>query len=315
MEASALDACEGVLLLDKPPGYSSTQALARAKRLLGARKAGHTGTLDPFATGLLPLVFGEATKFSRFLIDSRKGYDAELALGLETTSGDPEGEVIARRDADVSPERVDAVLASFLGPQRQTPPMHSALHVNGRRLYEYARAGEEVERTPRDIEIHAIRRVALEGARLRIAVECSKGTYIRALAMDIGRALGCGASLTALRRTAVGPFGLADAATLPAIEEDPARARKALLRPEALVAGLARLDASLEDARRFSHGQAIGSGDVLEGGEAAVFDPAGRFLGVGMVHPGALLAPLRLMARNGPDAPDLLEQVGENRLK
>jgi len=310
----ALDACEGVLLLDKPPGYSSTQALARAKRLLGARKGGHTGTLDPFATGLLPLVFGEATKFSRFLIDSRKGYDAQLALGLETTSGDPEGEVTARREACVSPERVDEVLASFLGRQRQTPPMHSAVHVNGRRLYEYARAGEEVERTPREVEIHAIRRLALEGTRLSIAVECSKGTYIRALAMDIGRALGCGASLTALRRTSVGPFRVGGAAALQAIEQDPAKVRNELLPPEALVAGLARLDASVEEARRFSQGQAI-AGRGAEGEEVAVFDPAGRFLGVGMVHPGALLAPLRLMARSGPDAPDLLEQVPENRLK
>ena len=313
--APALDACEGVLLLDKPPGYSSTQALARAKRLLGARKGGHTGTLDPFATGLLPLVFGEATKFSRFLIDARKSYDATLALGLETMSGDPEGEVLARREAAVSPARVDEVLASFLGRQRQTPPMHSALHVNGRRLYEYARAGEEVERKPREIEIHSIRRLALEGASLSIAVECSKGTYIRALAMDVGRALGCGASLTGLRRTSVGPLRVEDATTLPAIEANPQKARLRLLPPEALVAGLARLEASPAEAKRFGHGQAIAAGPGVEGEEIGVFDAAGRFLGVGLAQAGGILAPLRLMARNDPDAPDLLEQVGENRLK
>jgi tRNA pseudouridine55 synthase len=313
--ARDIDACEGVLLLDKPPGFSSTQALARAKRLLGAKKGGHTGTLDPFATGLLPLVFGEATKFSRFLIDSRKSYDAVLELGLETTSGDPEGEIVARREVRVSPERVDEVLASFLGRQSQLPPMHSALHVNGRRLYEYARAGEEVERVPRDIEIHSIRRLAFEGARLAIAVECSKGTYIRALAMDIGRSLGCGASLTALRRTSVGPFGLEGAASLQAIEDDPGKAREDLMPPEALVGGLARREASGEEAKRFGHGQAIDAGLVSEGAEVAVFDPAGRFVGVGSVRAGGRLAPLRLMARNDPDAPDLLEQVAENRLK
>lgn len=312
---AALDACEGVLLLDKPAGFSSTQALARAKRLLGARKGGHTGTLDPFATGLLPLVFGEATKFSRFLLDSRKSYDAVLALGLETASGDPEGEVTACREASVSPARIDEVLASFLGPQRQVPPMHSAVHVNGRRLYEYARAGEEVERAPREIEIHSLRRTGLEGARLCIAVECSKGTYIRALAMDIGRALGCGASLTALRRTSVGPFRLEDATTLEAIERDPRAARQGLMPAEALVAGLARLDATAEEAKRFGNGQPIGAQGVHQGAEVAVFDPAGRFLGVGVAREAALLAPLRLMARSDPDAPDLLEQVAENRLK
>ncbi|HXS52277.1 MAG TPA: tRNA pseudouridine(55) synthase TruB [Usitatibacter sp.] len=313
--APGVDACEGVLLLDKPAGFSSTQALARAKRLLGARKGGHTGTLDPFATGLLPLVFGEATKFSRFLIDSRKSYDAVLELGLETTSGDPEGEVTARGEVLVSAQRIDEVLASFVGHQRQTPPMHSALHVNGRRLYEYARAGEEVERTPRDIEIHSIRRLALEGARLSVAVECSKGTYIRALATDIGRALGCGASLSALRRTSVGPFRLEGATSLEAIEENPGRACEDLMPPEALVRGIARLDASALEAKRFGHGQAIAAGGGREGEEVAVFDPDGRFVGVGIVRSGALLAPLRLMARTAPDAPDLLEQVAENRLK
>jgi tRNA pseudouridine55 synthase len=295
--------CDGVLLLDKPAGYSSTQALARAKRFLGAAKAGHTGTLDPFATGLLPLVFGEATKFSRFLIDARKSYDAVLALGLETSSGDPEGEVTARREAAVSPERVDEVLASFVGPQRQTPPMHSALHVNGRRLYEYARAGEEVERTPRAIEIESLRRLSLDGAELAIAVACSKGTYIRALAMDIGRALGCGASLTALRRTSVGPFRIEDAIALEAVERDPGAAREALLPPEALVAGLERIEASAPEAERFGHGQAIAREPAAAPAEVALFAPGGRFLGVGAAKADGSIAPLRLMARNDPGYP------------
>ncbi|HSN21138.1 MAG TPA: tRNA pseudouridine(55) synthase TruB [Usitatibacter sp.] len=295
--------CDGVLLLDKPAGYSSTQALARAKRFLGAAKAGHTGTLDPFATGLLPLVFGEATKFSRFLIDARKTYDAVLALGLETTSGDPEGEVVARREVAVDEKQVDAVLARFVGPQQQVPPMHSAVHVNGRRLYEYARAGEAVERAPREIEIDSIRRLSLHGTQLAICVACSKGTYIRSLAMDIGRALGCGASLTALRRTSVGPFRLEDAWTLEAVERDPERARAALQPPETLVAALPRLDTAGPEAQRFAHGQPIPGDGLAEGVDVAVFGPEGRFLGVGEGAAGGRVAPLRLMARNEPGCP------------
>jgi len=295
---------DGVLLLDKPAGYSSTRALAKAKRTLGAAKAGHTGTLDPFATGLLPLVFGEATKFSRFLIDAHKAYEAVLALGLETTTGDPEGEVVARREASVDAVRVEAVLASFVGMQEQVPPMHSAVHVNGRRLYEYARAGEEVERAARRIEISSLRRTFLRGAELGIAVECSKGTYIRTLAMDIGRALGCGASLTALRRTAVGPFTLESATTLEAIESDPQAARAALLPPDVLVSALARVDVPAEVAQRFSQGQPIGWPPAAPGADLAVFAPGGRFLGVGRGEAGGRVAPLRLLATgNDPGCP------------
>jgi len=295
--------CDGVLLLDKPAGYSSTQALARAKRFLGAAKAGHTGTLDPFATGLLPLVFGEATKFSRFLIDARKSYEAVLALGLETTTGDPEGEVIGRREVALDPAEVDRVLARFLGRQAQVPPMHSALHVNGRRLYDYARSGETVERAAREIEIEAIGRLFLRGAELGIAVACSKGTYIRSLAMDIGRALGCGASLVALRRTAVGPFRLEEARTLEAVEREPQAARDALLPPEALVVSLPRLDAPIDVAQRFAHGQQVAGEGFTEGAEVAVFGPQGRFLGVGTALAAARIAPLRLMAGSGPGCP------------
>jgi len=302
--ASGRTPCHGVLLLEKPAGYSSTQAVARAKRFLSAEKAGHTGTLDPFATGLLPVVFGEATKFSRFLIDARKAYDAVLALGIETTTGDPEGAITARREAPSDPARIDAVLAGFVGHQEQTPPMHSALHVNGKRLYEYARAGEEVERAARPIEIESLERLFLREGELGIRVACSKGTYIRSLAMDIGRALGCGASLVALRRTGVGPFRVDDATPLARLEEDPAGVRAALLPPEALVAGLPRLEASALDARRFSHGQAIGCEGAPAEAEMAVFAPDGRFLGVGLAGAGGMLAPMRLVAsRNEPGCP------------
>src|SRR6185369_8694762 len=186
---------DGVLLLDKPAGITSTRALAVAKRALGAAKAGHTGTLDPFATGLLPLAFGEATKFSRFLIDAPKAYEATLVLGEETESGDPETPVVRRSAERPAEARIAEVLRAFEGPQDQTPPMHSALHVGGRRLYEYARLGMEVPRAPRRIEIFALTRLRSDPRSLTLAVRCSKGTYVRVLAADIGRALGCGAYL------------------------------------------------------------------------------------------------------------------------
>ena len=299
---------DGVLLLDKPAGFSSTQALARAKRLLGARKAGHTGTLDPFATGLLPLVFGEATKFSRFLIDATKSYQATLCLGETSTTGDTEGEVMAVSPFEGTPHQVDEVLAGFLGVGRQLPPMHSAVHHQGRRLYDFAREGVEVERAPREIEILALRRTALDKDRLGIEVTCGKGTYIRTLAEDIGRALGCGAYLVALRRTAVGPFGIGQGVTLEALEAAGVAGARARLAPvEVLVAGVARWDADAETARRFQQGQVVHCEGAEAGAERAVFDPAGRFLGVGRAEARSRLAPERLMATGGtrevPDSP------------
>ncbi|HXZ49851.1 MAG TPA: tRNA pseudouridine(55) synthase TruB [Usitatibacter sp.] len=298
--AEAAGSCDGVLLLDKPAGLASARALARAKRLLGAARAGHTGTLDPFATGLLPLVFGEATKFARFLLDAGKAYEAVLRLGVETSTGDPEGEVVRRREVSASDERIGEVLASFVGAQEQVPPMHSALHVNGRRLYEYARAGEEVPRAARRVEIASLRVLFRRGDELGIAVACSKGTYIRALAADIGRALGCGASLTALRRTAVGPFRLDDAVTLEALEGEAAAGRARLLAPEVLVAGLPRVQATAEATERLLHGQEIAADAHGEGAVLALFGAGGRFLGVGVGRAGRI-APLRLVS--GESAP------------
>ena len=290
----------GVLLLDKPAGFSSTQAMARAKRLLASRKAGHTGTLDPFATGLLPLVFGEATKFSRFLIDATKSYRATLALGETSTTGDTEGEVMAVGPFEGTVAEVDEVLARFLGAGEQLPPMHSAVHYQGRRLYDLAREGVEVERVARPIEIHAISRVALEKDRLAIDVTCGKGTYIRTLAEDIGRALGCGAYLVGLRRTAVGPFRVEQAVTLEALEAAGVPGARARLAPlEVLVAGLPRLHADAETAWRFGNGQVVHCPGAARGDERAVFDPAGRFLGVGRAQAPERLAPERLMAPPG----------------
>jgi len=290
----------GVLLLDKAAGFSSTQALARAKRLLAAEKAGHTGTLDPFATGLLPLAFGEATKFSRFLIDAPKAYEAVLVLGEETPTGDIEGEVVARREVDVTPAQVDAVLARFLGSQDQQPPMHSAVRVNGRRLYDYARKGVEVERPLRRIEITHLARRGLDGRLLTIEVRCSKGTYIRTLAMDIGRALGCGAHLRALRRTGTGPFRIDQACTLEDLERDGVEAARARLLPmEVMVTGLPRVELAADAGKRFRQGQVVAHGPAVEGSEWALFAPGGAFLGIGRALAAGTLAPERVVS-DGP---------------
>lgn len=293
-----------MLLLDKPEGFSSTQALARAKRFLAARKAGHTGTLDPFATGLLPLVFGEATKFSRFLIDSEKSYVATLRLGMESSTGDTEGEIVATGAVEVNDARVEAALASFRGPQRQVPPMHSAVRIDGQRLYQHARAGREIERAARAVEVKDLRLCSLQGDELVLAVTCSKGTYVRTLAADIGRALGCGAYLTALRRTAVGKLRVDEAITLQALERaGPEGARLHLRHLEVLVEGLPRWDSPAEEAGRFAHGQVVACPGAAPGVEIALFAPGGRFVGVGRCEESGRLAPLRLLSGAAGEIP------------
>jgi len=207
-------AVHGVLLLDKPLGLSSNDALQKAKRLFRAEKAGHTGTLDPLATGLLPLCFGAATKFSQISLDADKTYRATLKLGVKTSTADAEGAVTEQRDVNVTREQIDAACHRFTGLIEQMPPMHSALKRDGKALYEYARAGIEVEREARSITIHGIELVEWLDDQLTIDVRCSKGTYIRTLAEDIGEALGCGAHLGALRRTASGPLSITAACTL-----------------------------------------------------------------------------------------------------
>ncbi|MGH8600039.1 MAG: tRNA pseudouridine(55) synthase TruB, partial [Burkholderiales bacterium] len=181
---------DGMLLLDKPEGMSSNAALQAAKRLFNAAKAGHTGTLDPLATGLLPICFGEATKFSQWLLDAGKAYDAIIRLGIVTTTGDGEGEILQRREVSVTPDDINRVLPQFTGSIRQLPPMYSALKHRGKPLYAYARAGQEVQREPRETFIHELTLVAFAGEQLRIRVRCSKGTYVRVLAEDIGHTLG-----------------------------------------------------------------------------------------------------------------------------
>ena len=293
----------GVLLLDKPAGVTSTRALARAKRLLGSRKAGHAGTLDPFATGLLPLAFGEATRYTRFLLDARKGYRATVHLGQSSTTGDPEGVISGQIQVHDSYERIGDVVASFAGVIEQVPPMHSAVHHEGRRLYELAREGVEVARPSRTVEIFAIDLLRKDAEKIVIDVICSKGTYIRVLAEDIGKKLGCGAYLTELRRTRAGPFEISDALSFEALEKPGISPVALLLPPEILVQGLPRVDLGAEATARLVQGQPVAVPEGAEG-ECALFDPAGRFLGVG-VGRGGLLAPLRLgPVREPADAPD-----------
>ncbi len=249
----------GVLLLDKPLGLSSNDALQKAKWLLRAEKAGHTGTLDPLATGVLPLCFGAATKFSQLHLDADKTYETTVRLGTTTTTADAEGEVLSERPVACTPGQVVEVLDRFTGPIAQLPPMHSALKKDGKALYEYARAGQTVEREAREVRIHALEllEMQLQGDApfLRLRVQCSKGTYIRTLGEDIAEALGCGGHLAALRRTATGPFGIAQCITLADLEalEEPARERR-LLSCEALLPDHAAVTLVAEDAARFLSG-------------------------------------------------------------
>ncbi|ACY16348.1 tRNA pseudouridine(55) synthase TruB [Haliangium ochraceum] len=234
-------ALHGVLVVDKPAGITSAAVVARVKRHLGVRRVGHTGTLDPMATGVLPLCLGEATKIAGYLLAEDKGYEAELLLGVETDTLDAEGQVTARAPeaaAAVDEAALRRVLATFVGPGEQVPPMFSALKRGGKRLHELARAGQEVERPPRPVVIHELLLHAFATPRARFSVHCSKGTYVRSLADDIGRALGCGAHLSALRRTRSGAFAIAQAIPLAAIEDDPERARAALVSPAVAVAHL-----------------------------------------------------------------------------
>ena len=287
---------DGVLLLDKPQGITSQGAVSRAKGMFVAAKVGHTGTLDPMATGLLPLAFGEATKFSHALLDADKAYLAEVLLGVTTTTGDLEGEVTATLPVNVDRAQLESAIEGFRGEIVQTPPMHSALKHQGKPLYEYARAGVDIARAPRNVSIHALDLEHFEGDRARIRVKCSKGTYIRVLAEDIGKALGCGATLAALRRTAVGPFSVEAGVTLADLERMSPEERLARLRPpDTLLAGVPGIALDDEQARRLGLGQSVR--DVSgPAGLVRVYDPGGAFLGVGDLSPDGALAPRRLVA-------------------
>ncbi|MBQ0934764.1 tRNA pseudouridine(55) synthase TruB [Ideonella paludis] len=250
-------AVHGVLLLDKPVGLSSNDALQKVKRLFRAEKAGHTGTLDPMASGLLPLCFGAATKFSQVSLDADKAYVATVQLGQRRVGGDMEGDVIDERPVRAAAEDIEAACLRFVGPISQVPPMHSALKKDGKPLYEYARQGLEVERAARQVTIHeiAINSWQAEANVLSLTVRCSKGTYIRTLAEDLGEALGCGAHLAGLRRIGSGPLTVAEAVTLETLADWTEEQRDAHLRPpDALVADWPAVRLAAEEAGRFISG-------------------------------------------------------------
>ncbi len=291
----------GVLLLDKAVDASSNQALVAIKRLLNAEKAGHTGTLDPFATGLLPLCFGEATKFAQDLLEADKTYETTVHLGLTTTTGDTEGEPLETRPVQVSIEQIESVLAQFRGPLQQVPPMHSALKRDGKPLYEYARQGITLEREARAVTIHQLELLDYVAPLLKLKVTCSKGTYIRVLGEDIGQALGCGAHLSALRRTAVGSLTVDAAVTTDAFAVLTESERvQSLLPVDALLSSFPKLALNDVLAQRFMHGQRISLGK--EGvalpateGRVRVYGAAGQLLGTGQLQEFAVLAPERLV--------------------
>lgn len=284
-------AVHGVLLLDKPLGLSSNDALQKVKRLLRAEKAGHTGTLDPLATGLLPLCFGAATKFSQVSLEADKTYRATLQLGVRTSTGDAEGEVLEQRPVEVVPQQLLQACMRFMGPIQQVPPMYSALKRDGRALYEYARAGIEVEREPREVTIFSIEVLKWQGSSLDIEVRCSKGTYIRTLAEDIGEALGCGAHLSALRRTGSGPVTLQGAHTLAELEAMSEAERDACLQPvDALLADWPVLRLEAEDAGRFLSGMRRRTAHAAAE-QVRVYGPQpAAFLGSGSVRAGELIS-------------------------
>jgi tRNA pseudouridine55 synthase len=287
-------AVSGVLLLDKPAGPSSNTVLQRAKRLLGAARAGHTGTLDPLARGLLVIAVGEATKFSGCLLEADKAYRARLKLGERTSTGDSEGAVLARSRFAASEKELRAVLARFVGEIEQVPPMYSAIKHQGRPLYAYARRGELVTRNPRRVAIRRLELEGVEGDTVTVFVECSKGTYIRALAEDIGAELGCGGHLAALERLAVGPFSLDQSIDLDAFEAISAsQRRERLLPPQALLESWPRLRLAVDVAAKFRQGRSVPVD--YAGGNVAVFGEDEAFLGTGQVAAG-MLQPKRLLA-------------------
>ena len=294
------DLVDGVLLIDKPVGLSSNDALTKVKRIVNAKKAGHTGTLDPFATGLLPLCFGEATKFSQDLLEADKTYDAVVHLGITTTTGDTEGEAVETRPVDVTVEQIEAALACFRGPIMQIPPMYSALKRDGKALYEYAREGIVLEREARPVTIHKLDMLAYDAPMLTIRVTCSKGTYVRVLGEDIGAELGCGAHLNALRRIQVGNLTVDGMVTLEQLQahDNPL----SLLAPvDALLSSFPRVELTAELAARFLNGQRL----ALNREPVTLPETPGRvrvyhddkLLGTAILQDYGVLAPERLIAR------------------
>lgn len=291
----------GVLLLDKPTDMSSNHALQRVRRLFRAQKAGHTGTLDPMATGLLPICFGEATKFSSYLLEADKVYRARIRLGETTTTGDAEGDIVERHEVPpLTSESVEAMLLQFQGDIEQVPPMHSALKHNGRPLYELAREGKTVERAVRHVTVYDTRLLSHDAEAIELEVSCSKGTYIRTLAEDIGRHLGCGAHLTALRRLKSGPFDSAGMKVFPELERSPSDHEAMLLPVDSLVVHLPWLALKDGAASSLLHGQPgkVEAQDLEPDTLVRLYHDA-AFLGLGRIKAVGQVVPHRL--RNTAD--------------
>ncbi|MBI5448308.1 MAG: tRNA pseudouridine(55) synthase TruB [Gammaproteobacteria bacterium] len=293
----------GVLLLDKPIGLSSNQALQAVKRLYAAKKAGHTGSLDPLATGMLPLCFGEATKFSQFLLESDKTYETRFKLGEMTTTGDAEGEIINTQQVSVSLKELSAVLKTFLGRISQVPSMYSALKYQGQPLYKLARQGIEVPRASREIDIFALDLLNFDSPFVSIRVHCSKGTYIRTLVEDIGKALGCGAHVTALRRLTAGPYQAEQMVSMAQLEESASQGLPALLERllpiETLVKTFPVINLTSLTTLCLRRGQAVLIPHAPLEGWVQLNDKDGRFLGLGVVLSDGRIAPKRLVRDTG----------------
>lgn len=289
---------DGVLLLDKPLGLTSNQALQMSKRLLNACKAGHTGGLDPIATGLLPLCFGEATKISRFLLDADKHYWTVFRLGKATTTFDREGEVTLTRPVDVRTRQVEQALRAFVGEIEQLPPMYSAVKHGGKSLYKFARAGIDVPRTPRPVLVHAIRLIDLAHDRLELDIDCSKGTYIRALAHDLGQALGCGAHVEELRRLAVGALTVDTAVRFETLEALPSpETRTRLVLPvDAALPGVPDVHLTALATHYVRQGQTVSAQHLHAPGWVKLYDANEHFIGMGEVEDDGRVAPRRLLS-------------------
>ena len=289
----------GVLLLDKPLGFSSNQALQKIKWLLQAAKAGHTGTLDPLATGLLPFCFGEATKFAHYLTDADKTYVATIKLGVTTTTGDAEGEVLSTQPVHVDQVNFEQACQQFVGEISQTPPMYSALKHDGKALYEYARAGIEIERKARNVTVYSITQNSFEHDVACITVTCSKGTYIRTLAEDIGRVLDCGAHLIGLRRTATANYQIANAITLEQFEEMTAEQRESALLPvDSAVEFLPAVTLDADSTYYLQQGQSVWRSGQIPHGLLRLYSEQQDFLGLGELASDGKIAPKRLIVKN-----------------
>jgi len=290
------DRVDGILLLDKPAGITSNGALQQAKRLLNARKAGHTGSLDPIATGLLPLCFGESTKLSGYLLGADKGYSAVFKLGVTTTTGDCEGEVLETREVTVNSDIIENALAKFRGELSQVPPMYSAIKKNGQPLYKLARKGIEVEREPRKVEVKTLVGELSTADELSLSMVCTSGFYVRSLASDLGEALGCGAHVQALRRFSVGDFNVSEAISIAELESlpNPAARQQSVLPGDRGLSHLPELLLTVDAAYYLCQGQTVRATQTMASGLVRLYAPAAGFLGLGQVLDDGRVAPKRL---------------------